>query len=366
MPYNIVRLPLDITGTNVNNLIIDEPHTLSNRPVRAIATNYGPFFAESLIVKENSNTLTRGLDYQIVELHQEATLRYGKEIASVILIINSNVGSNVTVTYQALGGHYAHDNVSIANAYQSVINDNRPISWNNIFNKPTEFNPVIHRHLLEDIFGFEPIVDVLERIKRAITLGQAELLLEILNTILNKRFAFIRSKFDPSLTRPIRLDDLLYYLTSKKIISKISAEAEKDEFNKGNSITFTVNTQSYPVNQLLYWEVITNDETILSSVINRQGTLITNNSNVYISVYFHTGYGVDENKDIYLVIKNDLDDIDYLAITYRARLLPAITTTDYSCFFMNEYFIDGVFHDLSDNYTSEESLDEYRIFFLLT
>jgi hypothetical protein len=187
MPYNVTVLDLDITGTNPANKIVDEPHTLApGLQVRSIAPNLGPFFGESIIVKNSSGvTLTRGTDYQLVELHQEATLKYGKEIFSVILIINSAVSSNVTITYQALGGHYTYNDNAIINLYNTVITDNRPVNWANVLNKPDQYPPSVHSHLLEDVFGFEAVVDYLERIKRAITLGQTSIILEILQEIQN-------------------------------------------------------------------------------------------------------------------------------------------------------------------------------------
>ena len=187
MPYNVTVLDLDITGTNPANKIADEPHTLApGLQVRSIAPNLGPFFGESIIVKNSSGvTLTRGTDYQLVELHQEATLKYGKEIFSVILIINSAVSSNVTITYQALGGHYTYNDNAIINLYNTVITDNRPVNWTNVLNKPDQYPPSVHSHLLEDVFGFEAVVDYLERIKRAITLGQTSIILAILQEIQN-------------------------------------------------------------------------------------------------------------------------------------------------------------------------------------
>lgn len=185
MPYNVTVLDLDITGTNPANKIVDEPHTLApGLQVRSVAPNLGPFFGESIIVKNDSGVvLTRGTHYQLVELHQEASLKYGKEIFSVILIINTTVSSNVTVTYQALGGHYTYNDNSIVNLYNAVITDNRPVNWANVINKPDQYPPTIHNHLIEDIYGFEAVVDYLERIKRAITLGQTSIVLEIIREL---------------------------------------------------------------------------------------------------------------------------------------------------------------------------------------
>lgn len=313
MAYNQVRLDLDITGKNINNKITDEPHNLSNRPTRSIAPNLGPFFAESLIVKDGVNELRRGTNYQIVELHQEATLKYGKEIASVILIIDKEVSSNVDVTYQALGGHYSYDDTAIANMYQSVISDNRPIDWSNVFNKPTEFNPTIHRHLLDDVYGFEPVVDYLERIKRAITLGQTSIVIEIVNSLLSKFKCKELPKILPS-SKLIQYDALLFFLSRRKIINDVWVDKKDCKWVKGNSVVVQVDTSSYPINTTLFWELYKPDLNI-GLFTCKNGVLKTNGGIVDISLYIPSDPNVVEYP-IYLGIKEDPNETDYKAVTY--------------------------------------------------
>ena len=64
MNFNTPVLELDLTGNNLDNRITDEPHTLSDRPTRSIATFKGPFFAEGLLIKDGARRLNRGHDYQ--------------------------------------------------------------------------------------------------------------------------------------------------------------------------------------------------------------------------------------------------------------------------------------------------------------
>ena len=327
MPYNQPLLDLDITGLNVNNKVVDEPHDLSNRPVRSIATNYGPFFAESVIVRDGAALLTRGADYQIVELHQEATLRYGKEISSVILIINSGISSHVTVTYQALGGHYTYNDFAIANMYQSVINDNRPVEWTNVFNKPTEFNPAIHRHLLDDVYGFEPIVDYLERIKRAITLGQTTIVLEIINSLLSKFACRELPKCLPS-NKLIQYDALLFFLSRRKIINNIWVDKKDCVWYKGDTAVIQVDTSGYPSDTTLYWEFYKPDLVSIGTFGAKSGAFKTNGGIKEIQIYVPSeNYTVEY--PLYLGIKENLSDEDYKAVTYLIEIREHVST-DYA------------------------------------
>jgi len=154
-------------------------------------------------------------------------LKFGKEISSVILIINNQLGPNFTITYQVLGGHYTYDDSTIANLYQSVISDNRPVDWINVVNKPIEYPPTLHRHLLDDLYGFEPIVDYLERIRRAITLGQTDIILSILNEIYTKFTPQELPKVVPH-SRVLTYDAFLHFITYKKLINKINIRFTED------------------------------------------------------------------------------------------------------------------------------------------
>lgn len=173
MPAPLIRYPLDPTGVNPDNYISNELKTLNVVPIRAIAPQYGPFFTESIVVRDAGTgaTLVKGIDYKIVDLLQSATLKFGKEIAQVILIVNSNVGSQVRLSYQALGGLFQSNAEGLVQLYEAVIDDQRPIDWTQVLNKPAVYTPTLHTHLLEDVYGFEPLVVELERIRNALILS---------------------------------------------------------------------------------------------------------------------------------------------------------------------------------------------------
>jgi len=359
MPYNQIRLELDITGTNIDNRVINEPHTLSNRPSRAISPNLGPFFAESVRVMDGSVALDRGRDYQIVELHQEATLLYGKEISSVILILNQNVSSNVLITYQALGGHYSLSNEPIARLYEAVISDNRPVDWTNLLNKPTEFNPTIHRHLLDDVYGFEPIVDQLERIKRAITLGQSSIVLEIVNSLLGKFKCNELPKILPS-NKLIQYDALLYFLSKRKILAPINIDTVDCMWIKGNSYYLVIDTTDYEPGVTLYWELHKPDTTHFN-INNKSGYVISNGNKIYVSVYVPSENFISDGT-FYAGVKRHIDDEDYIAVTYLISVTEhrsTVTGLDLHHFlYDDENWVDTAYISASAN-------DELRLWHLL-
>lgn len=170
---SIVRFDYDSTGVNPDNLVSNEIHALTDHFVRAFSPTYGPFFADSVVLFDNANDrqLVRGVDYSITELNQDITLRLGKEVSSVILVLNASVSNAVRMTYQVVGGLYQNQADAIANMYQALLQDNRPIEWANVLGKPLSFPPTLHLHNLQDVYGFEPVVNAIERIRSAIILS---------------------------------------------------------------------------------------------------------------------------------------------------------------------------------------------------
>lgn len=174
MPVQTIAFNQDATGTNPANLVIGEVAALAaGLAVRGAAPIYGAFYTESIVVHDVANNalLTRGVDYQCVELLQDATLKFGKEICTMILVINPLVSPTIRFDYQVVGGTFQNAAGQMVNLYETVIKDNRPIDWVNVLNKPLEYNPALHQHLLADVYGFEAVVTALERIRNAIILS---------------------------------------------------------------------------------------------------------------------------------------------------------------------------------------------------
>lgn len=173
MPIPVLSYPLDPTGTSPNNLIVNEPKSLPNRLIRAIATNYGAFYSESLVVKDlaNNRVLTRGVSYECSELHEVLSQIYLKEIHAVILITDPTVSSNVSITYQCVGGEYSRSFEAVANMLTALSIDDRPADYNRLINLPNAFQPAMHLHDVGDVYGFEFLVNALERLTSAILTG---------------------------------------------------------------------------------------------------------------------------------------------------------------------------------------------------
>lgn len=173
MTIPTIRYPLDVTGLNVNNKITGEVHELSSSKTRAVAPIYGAYFTQSLVIIDDitQGVLSRDVDYKCVELLQEASAAYGKEICYLIIITNESVSPRVRINYQLLGGLYTRSADAVGKIYELFKKQQDVVNWPDILNKPYEYNPTKHLHDLKDVYGFQYLIDSLERIRSAILLS---------------------------------------------------------------------------------------------------------------------------------------------------------------------------------------------------
>ena len=171
MTLPLIRYPLDTTGLSPGNYIVDEIHDLANVNIKSLATNYGAYFTESLTVTDRTSNLmlVRGTQYVCVELLDIPTELYAKEICCMILIIDPAVSKSIKVSYNALGGTYTRSAAAAVEIYNLIQNQIVIAEWPDIISKPKIFNPAQHTHALSDVYGFEYVVDELERVRSAIT-----------------------------------------------------------------------------------------------------------------------------------------------------------------------------------------------------
>lgn len=169
-----IKFALDASGISPANLVKDEPRVLRDAAVRVLSTRYGAFYTESLAVVDvaTNRSLTPGRDFYATMMSQIPTEQFGKEICSVIIITDTTCGTNVKISYQALGGEYSYSAEAIEQMVATLNLDKRPVKWGAIIDKPAGgFTPGPHLHDSGDIYGMEYVVSALERITQAIQLN---------------------------------------------------------------------------------------------------------------------------------------------------------------------------------------------------
>lgn len=238
-----VKYPLDLSGVNPTNLVKQEYHELPLGKNRAFVTDYGAFFSESLRIIDQSTgvELIPRTQFKAVQLQEQATEKSGKEVCSIIVIVDEAVSDKVLVTYQAIGGDFSYSVDSLRTMIENLDLDSRPVAWGDLLGTPSSFPPSPHLHDAGDVYGFEYLVEAIEAIRHAIQIGNIGDI-EALKTYIHSTYDEAVPKANVTETLEGLLDHL--FVTPKKL--KIAfdewyeLEFEKAliEINNRNSTTF--------------------------------------------------------------------------------------------------------------------------------
>ena len=161
------RYQFDRSGKNSDNLIVNEEQTaVGNNGV--IVPTYAPYYADSMVIKTATATLTRGVDYYIGELAPHITSITNLEASNTIILLEPQTDP-YTISYQCVGGLY--QNVSDAIDTHTGHVYTGPVDWNQVVNQPWLYPPTKHAHAIDDVIGWGYLVESMERIRQAIIMS---------------------------------------------------------------------------------------------------------------------------------------------------------------------------------------------------
>lgn len=166
------KYPLDRTGQSAANRVIGEERTVDKQFNRAFSPFGGPFYGDSMVVtdKASGKTLELGTDYTLIYPYVEATQNLGLPVYNLVNLVNRTY-DNVILTYQVVGGVYSYSVDAIVKMMNELLQDDRVVSWGNLWGKPLAFNPTQHLHAATDLYSLEYVVLALEELTRAVIQG---------------------------------------------------------------------------------------------------------------------------------------------------------------------------------------------------
>ena len=172
MPTNY---PLDYTGSSTTNQVTNENITLTtNTKYRVFAPINGPYFFNTIKIKDvaTGNFLTPS-QWAPFFLVQAATVKTGLagSVYATVIIKDSTVSNNLSISYQSIGGNYIGDYSNIIDLLNIALNDTRSVNWDNITNHIMSYNAAIHTHSLSNISDVEILTLIIEKLCNAIILG---------------------------------------------------------------------------------------------------------------------------------------------------------------------------------------------------
>lgn len=174
VPY---RFELDYTGERPSNYVRGETHTLSNQRYRPLAPISGAYFVDKLQVWDtfNNRLLTKEIDYKCLNMSSVATslAKNNALVCMLVLIINPQVSSQVHLNIQYVGGPYERGVGGIKSLLDSLSGDGKVVTYADLSDKPTNFEPSPHFANASTAIGYEYLIYELERIRQAILMGDS-------------------------------------------------------------------------------------------------------------------------------------------------------------------------------------------------
>ena len=174
------KYEFDAYGTDPNNLIPDEAHTITPANGKNFAffiPKKAPFHRRSVEIHDaiTGVRLNPGTDYYFGWRFDEIILGGAVQpVYGAIVLNDPDKYRQVKITYQTVGGPVVLDDQEIAQLLANTLRDPRRALWTDITDVPAELPPVPHRQSTGDLIGFDAQVEVLYKIADAIAEGNVK------------------------------------------------------------------------------------------------------------------------------------------------------------------------------------------------
>ena len=262
MSFPLQRYNLDPTGRSPNNYVSAEEHTLSARhgPYHPLAPLYGPFYndVETFSVYKNNIRLEYGVDYWSTNLIQDGTAKFSYEVCEVVILKGCLEGDVITLNYQCLGGLYQNHAKGLVNLYNAYIADNRPVDWTKgIVNKPSEYPPSYHLHMLQDVVNWESIIVAIERLINALTLKNVPAFEALIDWVIARTMETVTEQEIEAASPVDKIVTMRRLLYSTKILNYNGVTIKPKETRKrqGEFFILEIKSTNFPNNTKLFWEI---------------------------------------------------------------------------------------------------------------
>lgn len=175
MANSIVQLPLDLSGTNPNNLVGSEEHLLtsiSGFPYRILTMEHGGFYSKSLkVFDEQYNRLRPNVDFIWTYRHKDLSARTGRDIASAIVFLNHTLQGKVFLQAQMVGGDLAYS-FTVVDDYIAFYNTAPHVPFIDDYNGTEPiWGPGELANKRWGLDKYQPFNNELEKISHALTRG---------------------------------------------------------------------------------------------------------------------------------------------------------------------------------------------------
>lgn len=171
---SLVRYPLDLTGQNPSNLVVDDVTHVPINGGRVVSPAYSPFYVDSLVIRdENGKQLIKNVDWEPALHFVQAMQSSGQEVAAVIEFYDKNYFGDITIERcQVLGGSAGTDEATVYTLIRGVdVNQSPTLYWDDFLPYYNTEVPIETPNPSEDI-GYT--IRLINRIRDTITLNSSK------------------------------------------------------------------------------------------------------------------------------------------------------------------------------------------------
>ena len=154
------KYPLDILGTNPDNRMLGEKHTIGTTRGRIFIADAGPFFGHTAVVRDatNGQVLEPHNDYVLIHSVREAQEITANPVYCGVRILNPDVSTEIEIDVSYVGGEFSYMTGTLMAMLVDLLNDDREIDWGGLIGVPSEFVPAPHLHSAYDLYAMKHIV----------------------------------------------------------------------------------------------------------------------------------------------------------------------------------------------------------------
>jgi hypothetical protein len=242
----------DPSGSNPNNLVVEENHNITNTTGILTVAQAGLFYTKSLVVRKvlTNQILILGTDYRLQGFDPDVTAITGFECASAITFVDITLRGNVTLTYQAVGGKEGEITGLLFDLRKRIaLLASGNVTWADVLDKPATYPPESHVHnVLTSLTGLNAVTAALEKIVSALTNTRIPTLS---GTKLNNRIDRLLAILTKQRTDITNVSSLINDRLSKLTSLYINSSIQLDNNIGGKTIFFTTTTNKTVVLPLL-------------------------------------------------------------------------------------------------------------------
>lgn len=158
----------DTTGVHPDNLVLKEPLTLDpDTGESVVIPKYGPFYAQGFkLYSPDGKLLIKEEDYRFYHLMSGLTAFTNKPVVGMVELLKPEL-KKVLATYHCLGDTDFWDSSLIKLAINAA-EDDRPVYWENLHDKPLGYPSDIHGHsFIYQLTAFSDFVKFTEELLEA-------------------------------------------------------------------------------------------------------------------------------------------------------------------------------------------------------